>query len=122
MTENQKQIDVTHHRTKVVYVAGPYRDKRGAHYIDQNIQNARAVAAELWKLGFAVICPHLNTSHMDGLIPDDDFIEGLIAILLRCDAIVTMEDYQQSQGTLAELEQAYDHNIPVYYWPMVPPP
>ena len=106
---------------KVVYVAGPYRDKRGAHYIDQNIQNARAVAAELWKLGFAVFCPHLNTAHMDGLIPDDDFIEGLIAILLKADAVVVISPYLESKGTITELEQAHEHNIPVYYWPNVPP-
>ena len=28
---------------KVVYVAGPYRDKRGAHYIDQNIQKVKGL-------------------------------------------------------------------------------
>jgi hypothetical protein len=102
-------------KMQVAFVTGPYRDQRGAFYIGENIGNARRIAAELWKMGFAVICPHLNTAHFDGLVDDQTFLDGLIEILLRCDVVVMLRGHEDSEGTQAEIAAAKRAGIPVRY-------
>lgn len=102
---------------KVAYVAGPYRDPCGQWFVHQNIEEARRISAELWALGYAVICPHSNTAHFDGVCSDQHFLDGLIAILLRCDLIVLAPRWKTSIGTLKEIRAAHHAGIPVFEWP-----
>jgi len=99
---------------KVAYIAGPYRGK--THYdIEKNIRAAEEVAIKYWRLGFAVICPHKNTAHFDGLAPDDTWLLGDIEILKKCDIIVMMENYQQSEGAKIELETASKNGLEIIF-------
>ncbi len=102
---------------KVLYLAGPYRHPEGAYGIAENIHRARQLAIELWQMGFAVVCPHLNTAHFDGACPDEVWLDGDIAILRKCDLLVAMPRYLESQGARAEIAAAQLANISVYYWP-----
>lgn len=108
MSEQRKQL--------LAYVSGPYRDARGAHFVLANILRARAVAVELWKMGFAVICPHANTILMDGACPDEVWLKGDLVMVERCDLIVMIPGWQRSQGAFAEMDHAVAHGVPVYYW------
>lgn len=99
---------------RVVYLAGPYRAKT-INEIYENVQRARKDALRLWKLGYAVICPHMNTALMDGALPDNIWLDGDLEILHRCDAIYLMEGWESSIGTCKEVEFAKAHNIPVRY-------
>jgi len=101
---------------KLLYVAGPYRDKRGAYYISKNIQAAAEIAIKLWNMGFAVICPHKNTALYDGVIPDEDILKGDLEMLSRCDMVVMMPGWSESVGATRELTYAQEHDIPVTYW------
>ena len=102
---------------EIAYVAGPYRSDT-VNGIYQNIQAARAVAAELWAIGFAVICPHMNSAFMDGIACDDTFIKGDIEIMLRCaDFVVMLPGYYESEGCELEATAAIEARIPVYYYP-----
>jgi hypothetical protein len=101
----------------VAYLAGPYRSKDGPSGIYQNIHEARMVAIELWQQGFAVVCPHCNTAFFDGAAPDEVWLDGDIAILRKCDLLVAMPRYLESQGARAEVAAAQLANISVYYWP-----
>ena len=83
----------------------------------RNIRNAEAVAAELWKTGFAVICPHMNTALMGGICPDDVWLKGDLVMLERCDLVVLAPGWRASAGTLAEVARATERGIPVYEWP-----
>lgn len=90
---------------KLVFVSGPYR----AETVEQrqsNIMKARAKSIELWKQGYAVICPHMNTAHFDGMCPDEVWLEGDIEILRRCDVIAMVDGWESSVGAKAELEIA----------------
>lgn len=87
----------------VAYIAGPYRDKRGAHFVQENINKAREVAAEVWKQGMVPLCPHLNSAHFDGLVDEDVFLQGTKNLLSRCDMIVLVPGWERSEGTLEEL-------------------
>jgi hypothetical protein len=106
---------------KIAYVAGPYRGKSKIKLIHKwqvifNIIRARDVAKELWKQGYAVICPHSNTALFDGIVPDEVVLDGDIEILKRCDLIVMIPGWRQSTGSLNELRIAQKWNIKAYYW------
>ena len=109
---------------RVAYVAGPYRAPT-AEGIAANIQTARAVAVELWRRGYATICPHLNTAHFDGLAPDELWLVGDLAIIDRLDpqkpdCVVMMEGWRKSAGARREWRRARRNGLAVYYWPNVP--
>jgi len=102
---------------KLVYVAGPYRSALGPWGIYQNIERARIVARELWKMGFAVICPHANTAIFDGYdVSDDVWLAGALVMMKRCDLIVVLNGWESSKGTILEVECATSAGIPVVYW------
>jgi hypothetical protein len=95
----------------LIYVAGPYRGD-----VDRNIAKARAVAAQCYLAGHTVICPHLNSAKMDvetGL-PDEFWLDATLKLLERCDAIVLVEGWRESQGTLSEVAYAKIQGIPIY--------
>jgi nucleoside 2-deoxyribosyltransferase len=103
-------------KRQVVYVAGPYRSKRGLFYVDRNIREARAWAVGLWRKYFAVICPHMNTAFMDGYdgMSDSTWLEGDFEIIKRCDILFVVPNWEDSEGTKMEIETAMAAKIPVY--------
>jgi hypothetical protein len=102
---------------KVIYLAGRYRDPRGAFYIHTNILEAERHALWIWLHGAAAICPHKNTAFFDGAhgIPDEVWLEGDKEILRRCDAVFAMPGWDSSKGARAEVELAQELNIPILY-------
>lgn len=96
----------------VVYIAGPFRGP-DAYAIHQHICRAEALALKVWRLGAAAICPHLNTAHFQGALPDQVWLEGDLAILRRCDVVLTLPDWTRSAGARAEVRAAREWAIPV---------
>jgi hypothetical protein len=47
--------------------------------------------------------------------PDDVWLNGMIEILKRCDAIYLLSNYYQSTGTLTELAVARNLGLPIFY-------
>ncbi len=95
----------------LIYVAGPYRGD-----VEANIARARKVAAECYKVGHDVICPHLNSGGMDkdtGL-GDEFWLATTMNLLKRCDAIVLVEGWEKSKGTQAEMDYATKSGIPIF--------
>jgi hypothetical protein len=99
---------------KVVFISGKYRDKDW-YRIDLNIQKAKIAAIDLWKRGFVVICPHLNTAHFDGLCDDNVWLTGDLEILKRCDVIYMLKNWEDSEGAKAELELAIKLGLEIIY-------
>jgi hypothetical protein len=99
----------------IIYTAGKYRDPRGLWFIDLNINLAREWAADLWSMGWSVICPHANTAHMDGVVSAKDFIEGDLAQIAKCDAILMLRGWEHSEGARQEHEFAQLHRVKVFY-------
>lgn len=104
----------------IVYISGKY--SKGD--ISENIANARRVAIELWEKGYTVICPHLNTQHfeVDCNIPYESYIYGDMEILARCDAILMLPQWEESDGATQEKERAVLLGMPVYIYPDLPLP
>jgi len=98
---------------KLAYVAGKYRG-RTHNDVAQNIAAARAVATRLWELGYAALCPHLNSAFMSGVAPEEVFMEGGLTMLRRCDLVVLVDGWQASEGTAREIEEACSCGLPVF--------
>lgn len=99
---------------KVAYIAGPYRASSPSGTL-KNIMAAREVALKYWKLGYAVICPHLNTALFDGEAADALWMAGDIEIMLRCDVVVMMSNWQDSEGARCEEQYALEHGKTLIY-------
>jgi len=98
---------------KLVYIAGPYRSDT-EYGVKLNIDRAEAVALKYWKAGYAVFCPHKNSSFMGGSCPDETWLEGGLAFLAKCDAIVMMEGWKDSAGSVVEYNKAWQLGLEVW--------
>ena len=107
----------------ILYVAGPFRAETWEG-IQENIENAKKVAKELWERHHAPICPHANTDWPPESCgaTQDDYLQGDILILARCDGIVMVPGYQDSEGAMKELQFAQNRDMPVWYYPDLPEP
>jgi hypothetical protein len=77
------------------------------------------VAAEFWRLGYAVICPHLNSALMDGVVPDETFLAGDREFICRMrsgDVLVLLPGWTESAGTMAELAIAVVLGLTIAEW------
>lgn len=99
---------------KVIYIAGPFRGKNSWE-VESNIRVAETLALDVWRSGFAAICPHANTRFFDGAAPDNVWLDGDLEILKRCDAILLTKNWEQSKGATKEMQFAKALNMPVYY-------
>jgi len=103
----------------LIYIAGPYRSP--SHWgVEQNIQRARRVGAEVACVGGFPVIPHASTAHFEGLLPDtideqDFFLSGTLLLMLRCNALMTVEGWERSIGTSTEIRTANEHAIPVFH-------
>lgn len=88
-------VDLT--KIPVVFISGPFRGENSWE-IEKNVRRAEELAFEVWKLGAACICPHMNTRYWDKTLPDDVFLDGDLAILLKCDALLHTFDWKKSIG------------------------
>lgn len=95
----------------ILYLAGPYSGD-----INQNIATARAVAISVWEAGHVAICPHLNNAHFeqDCSLSYDQYIQGDLKIILRCDGVLMLPDWERSVGARQERLYAISLDIPVY--------
>jgi len=101
---------------KVVFISGRYSSKRLIGKI-RNILRARRWAKCYWELGYAVICPHMNSALMEmrGGAPDEVFLRGDREMLRKCDEIIMIPGWEKSLGAAAERALAKELGIPVMY-------
>ena len=99
---------------KVVYIAGPYRGPN-AWEIEQNIRRAEELALEVWKRGAMAHCPHTNTRHFQGALPDEVWLLGGLELLRRCDAVLLTPDWERSTGAREEVARAHAEALPVLH-------
>jgi nucleoside 2-deoxyribosyltransferase len=99
---------------RVIYVAGKFRGPSHWH-IHENIRAAERVALEVWRLGAAALCPHANTAHFQDAAPDHVWLDGDLALLERCDALLTVDNWTDSKGAQAEVAHAITKAIPVFH-------
>jgi len=99
---------------KVVYIAGPFRADN-AWEIEQNVRRAEELSLEVWRLGFVALCPHTNTRFFQGAADDDVWLRGYLELVVRSDAVLVVQGWENSSGAQAEAKLAAVHNIPIFY-------
>jgi hypothetical protein len=97
----------------VVYIAGPFRAST-PWGVEQNVRRAEMVALLVWEMGGAALCPHTNTRFFDKALPDEIWLNGDLALLAKCDALMLTENWAQSTGARAERAFAEGRGIPVF--------
>ena len=72
----------------------------------------RCAAVKLWKAGFAVICPHLN-SFMIAIsgVDEDEMVRLDCEIIRRCDFVVLLKGWERSKGAIIEDRIIRDRNF-----------
>lgn len=103
-------------RMLLVYTSGRYTDSRGPWFIRQNILEAEQVAADLWRLGFAVICPHKNTAMFDGIVGYETFLAGDFLMVESCHLLVMIPNWRSSKGAKLERQHALRCAVPVFHY------
>lgn len=99
-------------RNILVYLSGKYSGD-----IPENIRIARQHAIKIWEAGYTCLCPHNNTIHFekDCECKYDQYIQGDIVMLKRCDVVFMLPEWEGSNGANAEHQEAVIHNIPIVY-------
>jgi len=102
---------------KVAYIIGPYRASNPLDHRTQvlNIRKAEEKAIEYWQKGYAVICPHTNSSFFSGACEEEVFMNGYLEILKRCDLVVMLPNWKESSGSRAEHQLAKKLGLRVIY-------
>ncbi len=96
---------------KIIFIAGPFR-AANAWEIAENIRRAERLAHKVNKIeGCFAYCPHANTAHFDGALDDRVYLEGNLELLRRCDALILVEGWEESEGTAAEIAYAKEMDI-----------
>lgn len=97
----------------IVYIAGPYRAPTEIA-VERNIRAAEEAAAVVWQAGGAALCPHKNTAHMGGVVPDAAFLAGDIEMLRLCHAVFMVGPWLRSEGATGERAAAKRAGIPIF--------
>jgi len=116
-TPTQLTLTTLASKPKIVYLCGPYSgvDHR---VVERNIENARAIAVYLAAHQVQYICPHLNSAHFDTILPNVSYefwMTMYLNILVRCDALLTINGWQRSEGATKEVALASDLDMPVFH-------
>lgn len=99
---------------QVVYIAGPHRADN-ACLREQNIRRAEEASFRVAQSGDIPLCPHSATRFFDGTLNDAYWLAATLKLLRRCDAILMVAGWQNSEGSLGELAEAERLGIPVRY-------
>lgn len=101
---------------RIVYVAGPFAAPC-AWEVEHNVRLAEACGLEVARLGAMPLIPHANTRFFHGVtgIAASFWYRGTLELLLRCDAMIVVGDWESSRGSKAELRACDEHDIP-FFW------
>jgi len=100
----------------LAYVSGKYTDPRGPWFQRQHVLEAEQIAASLWSIGFAVICPHKNTEMFDGIADYDTFLRGDLLMVRRSHLLVVVPNWTASSGATRERNHALKNGVPVFHY------
>lgn len=110
MEMNDRKVKMKENMT-LVYLAGALRGENK----DANMKAAQFWAEKLWRMGYAVYSPHMNSGWLDTPETDPHVLEANIQLMKMCDIMVIMPFYEKSKGTLAEIDVYRGIGKPIFY-------
>lgn len=97
---------------KLLYIAGPYRSET-PEGIKANITMAQHVGARAADRGWTPMVPHNMSAGLE-LLGDEFWLDATMELLKRCDAVLLVPGYQESAGTMAEIEEAVSRGMSIF--------
>lgn len=90
-----------------LYIVGPYRAET-PEGIARNIATAAGVWDALTEAGYHAICPHTASAALDSIRERDDafWLDWTMRLMLLCDGVAIMDGWEESAGSVAEVERA----------------
>ena len=98
---------------KLIFICAPLRAET-QYKQELNRRKAEAIALKYWKKGYAVFCPHKNSSYFGGEVRETTFIKGNNLILKSCFGIVVVGK-NISKGMKREIKEAEKLNLKFFY-------
>lgn len=102
---------------RVIYVAGRFT-ALSTELIEENIRRAEQVGAEVVRLGASPLIPHANTRNFVGTATPEFWYRATLALMLKCDAVLTVPGWEASVGAAEEVRVAVARGIPVFHDPI----
>lgn len=99
-----------------IYVAGKYSDSNIIEVLN-NIREGIKMSAKVLKMGHVPFSPWLDYQFQfyEPELKVEDYYNYSLTWLKCCDAMLVLPNYENSKGTLKEIEVAKENNIPIYY-------
>ena len=97
----------------VVYIAGPFRGD-SAYVVSVNVFAAESAAFAVAQAGAIPLCPHTLYRNFDGTITDQFWLNATMELMRRCDAVLMILGWRESQGARAEKLEAERLGKPVF--------
>ena len=102
-----------------IYVAGAYSSDNVLGVLT-NMRKGMRKATEIFLKGYAPFCPWLDYHYTLMLQGDEqltvpNYYEYSLAWMEVADAVLLVEGWENSKGTLAEIKRAEELGIPVFY-------
>lgn len=98
----------------LVYIAGPYT-AADPRLVEINVRAAESMAYSIYRLGASAICPHTTTRWVDKDVSYDFMCFATLAQMVRCDAVLFLEGWEKSSGSVREHETALLRGMPAFY-------
>jgi hypothetical protein len=105
---NLRSFDV-----KIVFIAGAYTASSETTTIE-HISTAEKYAKSLAKNEIGFVCPHTNSGYMHDLAPREFWYKMYLELLVCCDAVLALPNWQKSVGATAEVAKARREHIKVF--------
>lgn len=102
------------HRKLVVYIAGRFRAKDG-WLINENVFVAEKAGRGVAQLGAMPLVPHSIGAHMAGTEDDTFWLTGTLELMRRCDLVLVLPGWEDSQGARGEIAEAERIGLPVIF-------
>lgn len=99
---------------KLIYIAGPYRAPTRWQE-EQNVRVAEAIGYKVARLGAYPVIPHSNTRpYFADAQPGEFWLDGTLELLRRCDAVLLITGWENSEGARGERHEAQSRGTPVF--------
>ena len=114
-------LDYAINKMPVLYVSGKFSHDDLLHGVEHHVLTASRYSLEAWRKGFAVLCPHKNSSGFQHSELDwEIWMLGDLAFIARLqpergDALLMLPGWEESRGACIERQYALDIGLQVYY-------
>jgi len=100
-------------RRILIYVSGPYRSA-GPEEIPANMKRAQAIGRVIKGMGAMPVIPHNMTVGIEDCADNDEWLECLVEVQKRCDAVYMMPNWKSASGCIREYQEAQDTQQPIF--------